>query len=144
MFYYIISKMSDMRPFINPILFMKISPISGFTVFYRGYPIQNIQKIGYRYFLFKLKKKGDPDIRFYRVLQGVPTRTKNIQKIGYRYVLLYNFENVRYEAENVQYEAFYFPYTKNENMPDIRFYRVLQGVTDSKYSKNRLPICFII
>ena len=86
MFYYIISKMSDMRPFINPILFMKISPIC-FTVFYRGYPIQNIQKIGYRYFLFKLKKKEIP-------ISGFTV-----------------------------------------------FYR---GYPNEKYSKNRLPICFII
>jgi hypothetical protein len=98
MFYYIISKMPDMRPFINPIPKMKISPISGFTVFYRGYPIQNIQKIGYRYFLFKLKKKGDPDM-FYRVFIG-GTRSIILFKIGYRYVLLYNLDKVRYEDIN--------------------------------------------
>ena len=74
----------DMKFFIMVYFFSKSfieNPISGFTVFYKGYPIQNIQKI------------------------------------GYRYVLLYNFENVRYEA-------FYKPYTIYENLPDM-FYRVL-------------------
>ena len=71
MFYYIISKMSDMRPkmsdmrpFIFPIPKMKICPIC-FTVFYRGYPIKNIQKIGYLYvLLYNLDKVRYEDINF--------------------------------------------------------------------------------
>jgi hypothetical protein len=66
----------DMKFFIMVYFFSKSfieNPISGFTVFYKGYLIQNIQKI------------------------------------GYRYVLLYNFENVRYEDKNFPVRV-YFSY----------------------------------